>query len=356
MEPMNAFLTSHRTEFKEFVDAICAISPDQASTAIPPSYATPITVLGRLPPTSREGFLSLPYLLDQAREFSALVAIWCENKARPSTSNNPSPIKQSSELHRFDTLCDALRLHTRDCLDQAEQAERPSGILTLKWEELIEQMDRKAHISETAPTSPLQPLRTNVFSDASWSNSLNDAPADAVSALRRPSTARSNGTLSARTATIRPRGDSRTTILTDNDFTPPPSSGGSGLAGAGDPRTESELDEDKRLPSHALSRGGDSGGSAEAGGGRSLASSVRSTDGGRAGSSRLGDGDGSGGGSGKAGKEKMLRKKRRAGDGREGEKDKEKERVLEKAEGKRLADMWVFRRKGGGTGEEGAGR
>ena len=354
MEPMNAFLTSHRTEFKEFVDAICAISSDQAISTIPPSYATPITVLGRLPPTSREGFLSLPYLLDQAREFSALVAIWCENKAKPSTFNNHNPTKPSSVLHRFDALCDALRLHTRNCLDQAEQAERPSSTLALKWEELIEQMDRKARISDAAPTSPLQPLHTSDFGAASPSNSSTDVPADAVSTLRRPSTARSTGTLSAQTATIRPRGDSRIALPNDNDFTPPPSSGGSGSGGGWEPRADYERDEDKRFPGQALSWGGDSGGSAEAGGGRSLASSVRSIDGGRAGSSRLGDGDSGGGRRGKAGKEKTLRKKRRVVEGRESEREREK--VQDKMEGKSLADKWGFRWKGAGAGEEGAGR
>ena len=352
---MNAFLTSHRTEFKDFVDAICDISSDQGISAIPPSYATPITVLGRLPPTSREGFLSLPYLLDQSREFSALVAIWCENRANPSTSTNQSPAKPSSVLHRFDALCEALRLHTRNCLDQAEQAKRPSSTLTLKWEELIEQMDRKARISDAAPTSPVQPSHTNDFSNASPSSSSTDVPADAVSTLRRPSTARSIATLSGQTATIRPRGDSRIALLADNDFTPPPSSGGSGSGGGWDRRADSERDEDKRFPSHALSWGGESGGSAEAGGGRSLASSVRSTDGGRAGSSRLGDGDSIGGRSGKAGKEKTLRKQRRAVDRRESGRESGREKVEDKPEGKRLGDMWGFRRKGPGAGDEGAG-
>ena len=271
-----------------------------------------------------------------------------------TTSNNHSPANPSSVLHRFDALCDALRLHTRNCLNQAEQAERPSGSLALKWEELIEQMDCKARISDAAPTSPRQPLHTNDIGNASPSNSSTDVPADAVSTLRRPSTARSNGTLSAQTATIRLRGDSRIALPIDNDFTPPPSSGGSGSGGGWDRRADSERDEDKRFPSHALSWGGDSGGSAEAGGGRSLASSVRSTDGGRAGSSRLGDGDSIGGRSGKAGKERTLRKRRRVVDRRGSEREREK--VPDKTDGKRMADMWGFRWKGAGAGEEGAGR
>ncbi|MCJ1475121.1 hypothetical protein MMC13_003781 [Lambiella insularis] len=138
MEPMNAFLTSHRQEFKDFVDAVCAISSDRITSAIPPSYATPITILSRLPATSREGFPSLPYLIDQAREFAALVGMWIESRSEESLATAPE------EMKLFDYLCEELLLRTRDCLNQAEQAERPSGILEVKWEELIEQMDRKA--------------------------------------------------------------------------------------------------------------------------------------------------------------------------------------------------------------------
>ena len=78
MEPMNAFLTSHRQEFKSFVDELCSISADHRTSTIPPSYATPITILGRLPGTSREGFPSLPYLIDQARECAGLVDVWLD--------------------------------------------------------------------------------------------------------------------------------------------------------------------------------------------------------------------------------------------------------------------------------------
>lgn len=138
---MNQFLNSHRQEFKEFVDAVCAISPDRSASAIPPSYATPITILGRLPPTSREGFPSLPYLIDQARECAALVNLWLDVR-----NNIESGTRVSDELKRFDALCQQSRQKTRECLNLAEQAERPSGFIEPKWEELVEQMGRKARL------------------------------------------------------------------------------------------------------------------------------------------------------------------------------------------------------------------
>lgn len=153
MEPMNGFLTTHRQEFKLFVDQICDISSDHATSAIPPSYATPITILGRLPGTSREGFPSLPYLIDQARECASLVDVWLD--ARHDIDEN---VEWSPELRRFDRLCEESREKAKQCLTRAEQAERPSGILEPKWEELVEQMQRKARIRETnghaSPNSP----------------------------------------------------------------------------------------------------------------------------------------------------------------------------------------------------------
>ncbi|MCJ1382746.1 hypothetical protein MMC17_005859 [Xylographa soralifera] len=146
MEPMNTFLTTHRQEFKVFVDAVCGISSDRATSAIPPSYATPITILSRLPATSREGFPSLPYLIDQAREFALMVGMWIE------TRNEKALETASEEIRTFDYLCEELRLRTRDCLNQAEQAERPSGTLEVKWEELIEQMDRRAKVPASFPS------------------------------------------------------------------------------------------------------------------------------------------------------------------------------------------------------------
>lgn len=168
MEPMNVFLTSHRQEFKDFVDNVCAISPDRATSAIPPSYATPITILGRLPATSREGFPSLPYLIDQARECANLVEVWLG--ARHEIDRN---FIWTEELKSFDALCERLRQRTRDCLSQAEQAERPSGVMEPKWEELVEQMERKARFaqrsSNSSPGTPLLQKTSNTVNSSTSS-------------------------------------------------------------------------------------------------------------------------------------------------------------------------------------------
>lgn len=145
MEPMNAFLSTHRQEFKAFVDSICGISHDRGISAIPPSYATPTTILGRLAPTSREGFPSLPYLIDQTKELASLVSLWVTYKDKVALA------EASGEALNFDILCEDLVARTNDCLSQAEQAERPSGQLEVKWEELVQHMDNKGSIGSQEP-------------------------------------------------------------------------------------------------------------------------------------------------------------------------------------------------------------
>ena len=79
MEPMNVFLNSYRNEFKHFLDKVCYVPSGQIQVITPPSYSTPINILNRLPPTSREGFPSLPHLIDHAKSFVTLVGLWLDN-------------------------------------------------------------------------------------------------------------------------------------------------------------------------------------------------------------------------------------------------------------------------------------
>ena len=171
MAQMNEFLQAHRPEFKEFVDEICSISPEARTSAIPPSYATPITILKRLPDTSKEGFPSLPYLIDQAREFAALVDVWLDARREIDPSN-----PMSEELRRFDDLCEESREKSRQCLFRAEQAERPSGTLEPKWEELVEQMERKERSRERNEQS--SPETPNVHGSTHTVNSSTSSLAD----------------------------------------------------------------------------------------------------------------------------------------------------------------------------------
>ena len=229
MEPMNVFLTTHRQQFKTFVDDICDISSDRASSSIPPSYATPITILGRLPGTSREGFPSLPYLIDQARECMSLVDLWLDTVHEIEDSN-----EWSKELQRFDKLCEEAREKARQCLTRAEQAERPSGSLEPKWEELVEQMQKKSRLREASGrNSPLTPGSSNRNDVNSSTSSLAEsyfhrrtAPSSGMSAHRfSPGMSHFNSTTSPQSP-LSPDEATSEELDSESSNTPPGSSSG----------------------------------------------------------------------------------------------------------------------------------
>ncbi|KAK0338385.1 GTPase activating factor [Friedmanniomyces endolithicus] len=171
MEPMNAFLSQHRESFKTFIDDTCYVpappttsvhssstnSSDTYAAGMPSaktqlSYGTPMTIMQRLPPTSREGFPSLPYLIDQARAFADLVQLWLEVTSPLATADGMgsgnkrhSDIMQAiqhaeGDLHAFHVICTSLNSRTQECLNRAERAERPNSMLSFPWEELLNQL------------------------------------------------------------------------------------------------------------------------------------------------------------------------------------------------------------------------
>ncbi|KAL3479529.1 GTPase activating protein [Aspergillus californicus] len=153
MEPMNKFLVGHRNEFKQFVDLICAIPADRPAPIVTPSYATPIQILGRLPPPSREGFPSLPFLIDHARSFANLIRIWLD--VAPARLSGLDDLEPS--LKKFHELAVRLQQRTKECLGKAEQAERPNGNLEIKWEELVDSLERTVTFYDEASSKPATP-------------------------------------------------------------------------------------------------------------------------------------------------------------------------------------------------------
>jgi hypothetical protein len=143
MEPMNVFLTDHREAFKTFINDICSISaPDGMVGQKPASYSTPLAIQSRLPMTSREGFPSLPYLIDQSREIASLVELWLHGTTNGSEAENLAAQigKEDGDLLIFHKICKSLDGQTKECLSRAERAERPNSALSFRWEELIDQL------------------------------------------------------------------------------------------------------------------------------------------------------------------------------------------------------------------------
>ncbi|KAI5857977.1 hypothetical protein BZA05DRAFT_111491 [Tricharina praecox] len=134
MSPMNEFLAEHKDELKDFVDSVTTISPalDRAVKTVPPSYVTPITILNRLSGASKEGFPSLPYLIDQPRAFAALVAMWLKH-CTPSSALDKN-------TREFDSVCRSIQHRIHECIAGAEDAERPGSSASAEahWEEVAE--------------------------------------------------------------------------------------------------------------------------------------------------------------------------------------------------------------------------
>jgi hypothetical protein len=157
MEPMNTFLSSHRHEFKNFLDNVCSISTTSMQLVpIPPSYSTPLAILTRLPPTSREGFPSLPYLVDHARNFAGLVTLWLDHAGQVGSIQDTD-----GDLLKFHHTCISLRQRTEDCLARAERAERPSSSHSIKWEELVENLEN-GHVYPRREHSRMNSASTSI--------------------------------------------------------------------------------------------------------------------------------------------------------------------------------------------------
>jgi hypothetical protein len=152
MEPMNTFLNSYRNEFKHFLDDVCDVPSGQIQVNIPPSYLTPLNILNRLPPTSREGFPSLPHLIDHAKSFVTLVGLWLDN----CPADILDQIKPDSELATFHRTCVELRQRTDECLARAERAERPSSQSGEAWEELVGQLETDTSLSTTSSNTAIE--------------------------------------------------------------------------------------------------------------------------------------------------------------------------------------------------------
>ncbi|KAI1389541.1 Rho GTPase activation protein [Hypoxylon trugodes] len=165
MEPMNKFLTIHRQPFKDYIDQMCSIPPERSTGPIvSASYSTPITILGRLSPVSREGFPSLPYLIDHPRNYAALVKLWLESSRKSSVAD---PSDFDAELAEFHLICVDLQRRSDECLARIE-AIRVSENESIATEDLPEALERATLIDS---------VNLTYGNPASWmENDLNRPP------------------------------------------------------------------------------------------------------------------------------------------------------------------------------------
>lgn len=137
MERMNRFLTTNKTTFRTFIDDVCGIPADRNVKTLPANYSTPLTISSRLSPTAREGFPSLPYLIDHPRSFAGLVKLW--------TTHRPADFKKNKvdgELLIFDELCMGLQTRVDACLGKISRLRAAEAAAQGSNSQLAETLDQ----------------------------------------------------------------------------------------------------------------------------------------------------------------------------------------------------------------------
>lgn len=136
MEPMNKFLTAATPGFKSFIDEICSWSPIHGPPHEPQHQAA-LQIKQRLPPLSREGLPSLPFLLDGPRSIATLVDLWVDHA--PSNILE-TPIEES--VKNFHKACLSLQQKTTECMANAELAQEPSSTQERQWQKMLNEQPR----------------------------------------------------------------------------------------------------------------------------------------------------------------------------------------------------------------------
>lgn len=144
MEPMNRFLSSRRQALKDFIDEVCAIPAERSNYVLPASYSTPITMMGRLSPLAREGFPSLPYLIDHARNFASIVKLWTDHN-RSSTSD----ARYEGDLLIFHKHCSALQQRADLCMNRMDVIRADNENASLPTDSDLVLADAMEHMSFT---------------------------------------------------------------------------------------------------------------------------------------------------------------------------------------------------------------
>jgi hypothetical protein len=155
MDPMNIFIGSSKAEFRNFIDQICSVPLKAATKAVSPSYATPIQMLGRLPATSREGFPSLPYLIDSAQRYANLVSLWLDHFPADHFENEAP----DQHLRDFHDSCLEIQQRTGDAMNSPGSQHVSGGRLDRNKDLTVgEESTHLVTEFNGIPTRPSKPL------------------------------------------------------------------------------------------------------------------------------------------------------------------------------------------------------
>lgn len=162
MEPMNRFLSSRRQALKDFIDDVCAIPAERSNHVLPASYSTPITILGRLSPLAREGFPSLPFLIDHARNFASLVRLWSDHN-----TSNTSEARFDGDMLKFHKYSVALQQRANLCMDRMDLVRADNESSSQPTDSELALAEVMEHVSFTDP-SVNTISKTSTITSAPW--------------------------------------------------------------------------------------------------------------------------------------------------------------------------------------------
>lgn len=138
MEPMNRFLTTHRSAFREFIDQVCGIPAERGPKSQPANYSTPLNVMGKLSVAGKEGFPTLPYLIDHPRSFASLVKLWTNTRSADVMQQEQA----DGELLVFSDICTGLQKRADACLGKVHRLRAAEAVAQGIPIELVQSLEQ----------------------------------------------------------------------------------------------------------------------------------------------------------------------------------------------------------------------
>lgn len=126
--PMGTLSAEYEDQFTTFIDQICDAT-NLSGPRQPAQYSGPALVKSRLDALSQEGIPTLPFLIDQPREYAGLVKLWNRHLLPPLSATNQKKhhsidvAKLSDATRAFHAACVQLDIKTVGLVETAVERE-----------------------------------------------------------------------------------------------------------------------------------------------------------------------------------------------------------------------------------------
>jgi len=125
--PMGTLSAEYEDQFTSFIDQICDAT-NLTGPRQPAQYSGPALVKSRLDQLGQEGIPTLPFLIDQPREYAGLVKLWNRQLFPPLSTaqkirNSIDVAKLSESTREFHLACVQLHLKTVTLVETAVERE-----------------------------------------------------------------------------------------------------------------------------------------------------------------------------------------------------------------------------------------